>query len=139
MEPERPKVGTSVLIVKDGRVLLGMRLNAHGEGQYAFPGGHLEHMESVHACVTREIAEECGLEVENLRFLRALNLKAYAPKHYVDIGMIAEWKAGEPQVLEPSKCAGWDWYHPDALPSPRFEGVDQAVEAWKTGRAFFDA
>lgn len=139
MGPERPKVGTSVLIVKDGKVLLGKRKNAHGEGQYAFPGGHLEHMESVQDCVMREIAEECGLEVENLRFLRVANLKAYAPKHYMDVGLIADWKAGEPLVLEPEKCEGWDWYAPDALPAPRFDGVDQALEAWKTGRAFFDA
>jgi len=28
----RPKVGVGVLIIKDGRVLMGKRKNAHGEG-----------------------------------------------------------------------------------------------------------
>jgi 8-oxo-dGTP diphosphatase len=39
MEPNRPKVGVGVFILKDGKVLLAKRKNAHGEGSYAFPGG----------------------------------------------------------------------------------------------------
>ncbi len=30
----RPKVGIGVIIIKDGKVLLGKRKNAHGEGMW---------------------------------------------------------------------------------------------------------
>jgi 8-oxo-dGTP diphosphatase len=139
MGPERPKVGVGVMVVKDGRILLGRRRNAHGEGEYAFPGGHLEHLESIVGCAERETREETGLEISDVRFLRLLNLKDYAPKHYVHVSMIADWSSGAPKVMEPEKCEGWAWYAPDTLPSPLFATVAGDIEAWKTGRAFYDA
>jgi 8-oxo-dGTP diphosphatase len=136
MEPERPKVGIGVMIFKDGKVLLGKRKSALGFGTYAWPGGHLEYMESFEGCARRETTEETGIEIQNVRFLRLLNMKEYAPKHYVDIGLVADWKSGEPRVMEPEKCEGWDWYDLDALPQPLF--VETYIEAYKTGRNFFD-
>ena len=38
---ERPKVGVGLLIIKDGKVLLAKRKNAHGEGTWGSVGGHL--------------------------------------------------------------------------------------------------
>lgn len=46
MEQQKPKVGIGVMILKDEKVLLGKRKGSHGEGEYSFPGGHLEYMES---------------------------------------------------------------------------------------------
>lgn len=43
---ERPKVGVGVLIVDGNKILLGKRKNAHGDGCWAPPGGHLEFGES---------------------------------------------------------------------------------------------
>ena len=37
---------------------------------------------------------------------------------HVDIGLIADWKHGDLQVLEPAKCEGWDWYDMNDLPTP---------------------
>jgi len=74
------------MIFKDGKVLLGRRKGSHGEGEYAWPGGHLEYMESIKECARREVREETGMEIKNIRFLRIYNLKEYAPKHYLDIG-----------------------------------------------------
>lgn len=68
-----------------------------------------------------------------------MNLKKYPPKHYVDIGLMADWQSGEPEVLEPEKCEGWGWYDMDNLPSPRFSTVDTYIEAYKTGRNYWDA
>jgi len=104
---QRPKVGIGVMILKDGKVLLGKRKGSHGEGEYSFPGGHLEHMESFADCARREIKEECGIEVRNIRFQLLYNMKTYAPKHYVHINLLADWRSGEPEVLEPDKCERW--------------------------------
>jgi len=127
------------MVLKDGKVLLGKRNGSHGAGEYAWPGGHFEYMESFEDCAKREVMEETGMEIQNVRFLRLMNLKMYAPKHYVDIGLIAEWKSGEPEVKEPEKCEGWTWYDLDQLPQPLFATIPSFIEAYKTGKNFWDA
>ena len=134
----KPRVGVGIMILKEDKILLGKRKNSHGDGQYAFPGGHLEYMESFEECALREIAEECGIEVANIRFQYLANIKLYAPKHYCHIGLIADWVGGEPKVLEPEKCESWDWFSFEVLPSPMFEACRMAIEAYKTGRIYRD-
>lgn len=138
MENSKPKVGIGVMIFKDGKVLLGKRKNAHGEGEYASPGGHLEYMESFEECAKREAMEESGLEIVNVRFQYLANVRKYAPKHYVHIGLLADWKTGEPKVLEPDKCVGWEWYDLEDLPEPLFEMTKMAIENYKTGKIYQD-
>jgi 8-oxo-dGTP diphosphatase len=133
------KVGVGVMVLRDGKVLLGKRKGKkHGAGQYAWPGGHLEYMESIEGCAKREVKEESDMEIDNVRFVRLLNLKDYAPKHYIDIGVVADWKSGEPKNMEPEKLEGWEWHDIDNLPSPLFAACASTVEAYKTGKTFFD-
>ncbi len=136
---ERPKVGVGLLIIKDGKVLLGKRKGAHGAGEYAGFGGHLEGQETFEDGVLRELAEEGGtdIHVNNLRMICVTNLRKYAPKHYVDIGFVAEWISGEPKVMEPDKIESWEWHDIDNLPEPLFGVIDNYVEAYKTGRMYF--
>ncbi len=134
-----PKVGIGIMILKDGKVLLGKRKGSHGAGEWAWPGGHFEYMESFEECAKREVREETGMEIENVRFLRLLNLKEYAPKHYVDLGFVADWKSGEPHVIEPKKCEGWAWVDLEHLPQPLMATVSTYIEAYKTGRNYCDA
>lgn len=135
----QPRVGVGIMVIKNNLVLLGERLGSHGAGEYAWPGGHLEHLESFADCARREVKEETGMEIQNIKFLRLMNLIEYAPKHYVDIALTAEWQSGEPKVLEPDKCRGWDWYHLDNLPEPLFFTITSTIEAYKTGEVFFDS
>ena len=139
-DPTQPqaRVGVGVMILKDGKILLGKRKGSHGAGEYAFPGGHLDYMESFGECARRETREECGIEIENIRFQFVANLKQYKPKHYAHIGLIADWKSGEPKVLEPDKCEGWQWYDMNALPE-LFGPCVLAFEACKSGKNYFDA
>lgn len=99
----------------------------------------MEYMESFVETAKREVKEETGMEIDNIRFLRLLNLKTYAPKHYVDLGFIADWKSGEPKVMEPDRCEGWGWYEIDNLPQPVFDTIPSFLEAYRTGRNFWDA
>jgi 8-oxo-dGTP diphosphatase len=139
MANDQTKVGVGLLLIKDGTILLGKRKGSHGAGQYAGPGGHLEYLESFEACVLRELAEEAGsrMKIKNLRFLCLTNLTQYAPKHYVDIGMVAEWVSGEPQTMEPDALESWQWYAFDDLPKPLFGCEPQYLTAYKTGQVYF--
>ena len=135
----RPVVGVGVMVLKGDQVLLGIRKKNPGAGEYAFAGGHLEHLESFEACAKREVMEETGLEIENVRFLRVKNMIEYAPRHYLHIALVADWKAGEPQLMEPEKSEGWGWYPLDTLPSPLFATVADDFEALRSGRVYWDA
>lgn len=132
------KVGLGLLIFKEDKVLLGKRKGAHGAGEYAGTGGHFEYMESFEESLLRETREECGIDITNIRFLCLTNVKEYAPKHYVDIGFVADWKSGKPLVLEPDKLESWDWYDTDNLPKPLFGMLKNYFEALKTGKNYFD-
>ncbi len=138
-EKPRPRVGVGVMVFKDGKVLIGKRKSEHGNGEWAWPGGHLEHLESIEQCARRETREETGIEIKNVRFLRLLNMTQYAPKHYVDIGLIADWESGEPQVLEPEIVEKWEWRSLDDLPEPLFAPEPYYLKALETGQNFFDS
>ncbi len=138
-EIQRPTVGIGVMILKDGKVLLGKRRGSHAAGEYAFPGGHLEYMESFEACARREVEEETGLKIKNLKFILLSNEKTYPPKHYVHIGFLADWQDGEPKILEPNKVDSWNWYDLDHLPSPLMEMTKKQLGCYKKGKNYFDA
>lgn len=136
----RPQVGVGLLLLKDRKALLGKRLNAHGDGEYGGPGGHLELGETIKQCVLRELEEEAGsnIKIKKLVFLCLINLRRYSPKHYAHIHMVAEWESGEPKNMEPDKREAWKWYDIGNLPSPLFGTTEEAIEAYKTGKNFFE-
>ncbi len=135
----RPLTGIGILIFKDGKVLMSQRKGAHGEGKYAFPGGHLEFGESFKSCAIREVMEEAGIEIKNIKFQFLANVKKYSGKHYVHIGLIADWDKREPKVMEPNRSGEWEWYSLDNLPSPIFAMCKLAFKSYKTGNNYFDS
>jgi 8-oxo-dGTP diphosphatase len=117
----KPKVGVGVIVIKDGKILLGKRKNAHGEGAWCYPGGHLEYGESWEECSRREVMEEAGIQIKNLRFGTATNdIFENEQKHYITICMVADFASGEVRVMEPHKCEEWRWVEWDKLPQPLF-------------------
>ena len=135
-----PRVGIAVIVLKDGKILLGRRKGSHGAGEYASPGGHLEHLERFEDCAVREVREETGMEIGPLRFLRVMNIRQYAPRHYIDVAFAADWVSGEPEVREPDKIEGWAWYDLARLPSPLFGTLPSAFAALADGaRRCWDA
>src|SRR3989344_3541193 len=118
---QRPKVGLGVIVIKDGKILMGKRKNAHGEGAWCYPGGHLEYGESWEECARREAKEETGIEITNLRFCTATNdIFEKEDKHYITLCILADWASGEVKPMEPDKCERWEWFDWDHLPQPLF-------------------
>lgn len=126
---QRPAVGVAVIILRDGKVLLGQRKGAHGSGTWAFPGGHLEFGESLAACALREVAEETGLSISNIRPAAFTNdIFTAESKHYATLFVTARWVSGEATVLEPDKCSQWRWCQWEALPEPRFLSLENLLD-----------
>ncbi|RJE22345.1 Nudix domain protein [Aspergillus sclerotialis] len=108
-----PKIGVGVFVFdKTGKIVLGKRKGSHGSGTWALPGGHLEFGESFEACAAREVLEETGLTIANIRFLTTINdVMEEEGKHYVTI-LMGCTPAGEdpmPKIMEPEKCSAWEW------------------------------
>lgn len=115
------RVGVGVIVQRDGRVLLGQRLGAHGAGTWALPGGHLEFGESVEACADRELFEETGLRLSSIRQAPfTVNVFPDDSRHYVTLFVEALGVEGEPENREPLKCGGWVWCDWHAPPAPLF-------------------
>ena len=129
MKDNRPKVGVGVAIVKNGKILLGKRKNAHGDGSWSFPGGHLEFNESWEECAARETMEEVGIKIKNIRFFTVTNdIFELEEKHYVTIFMLADYDSGEVKVMEPEKCERWSWFEWENLPKPLFIPIENLLK-----------
>lgn len=114
--------GIGVFIWKDGKFLMGQRAGDHGAGTWSVPGGWLEAGESWEQAAIREVKEETGLRIQNIRFVTATNnVFGSEQKHTVTIWLDSEWASGEPRILEPDKFIKQGWYTFPSLPSPLFE------------------
>ena len=114
------KTGAGVIIWQDGKVLMGYRLSKHGHGVWSFPGGHVEFGEHPDQAVIREALEETGLvisEVEKLTFTSDFYENG---TQYITLFFKAKSWSGSVENREPEKCERWDWFAPEALPSPLF-------------------
>jgi len=115
------RIGVGVFIFKDGKFLMGKRKNAHGDGHWSIPGGHLEFGESFEETAHREVLEETGMKIKNIRFGAVTNdLFIEEGKHYVSIWVLSDWDEGKERITEPDKLVEMQWFDFDNLPKPLF-------------------
>ena len=91
-------------------------------GAWSLCGGHLEYGETFEECAKREVAEETGLKIENVKFLTAVeSIFEEEGRHYVTIFMTsfvrktADGEVPEPEVSLLSRhCFMNPWLVEDA-------------------------
>lgn len=93
--PANPTRAVSAAILHEGRFLLVRRGRAPARGLYAFPGGRVERGETLEDAVHREIAEETGARVSQVR-------------HIVDLELSSETKAGTVEFVLSVHAAQFD-------------------------------
>jgi 8-oxo-dGTP diphosphatase len=103
---------TAAVIVKNGNVLITRRApGGRHPGAWEFPGGKVEPGEAAAECLSRELAEELGVEVEVGEKLTEVR-HAY-PDITVDlIAYRCSLLGGTPRNID---CAAHEWVPPGKL------------------------
>ena len=110
--PERPVVGVGAVVWRGDRVLLIRRGRPPRLGQWSLPGGAQQLGETLVEAVIREVREETGLDVTDLRFLTTVDLIERQPDgrvryHYTLIDFTAEAPEGEALAGDDAAAVAW--------------------------------
>ena len=111
----------AALVFRGGKLLIAQRHpEAHLGGLWEFPGGKREPGESFAACLSRELREELGIEVEVGQLVESLT-HAY-PEKTVRLNFYrCQWKRHEPQPLG---CPAFKWVRAAQLKDYAFPAAD---------------
>jgi NAD+ diphosphatase len=106
-----------VLVWREGELLLA-RSPHYAPGVYSALAGFVEAGESLEDCVHREVAEEVGVAVTDLRYYGS---QSWPFPHSLMLAWTARWAGGD-IVPQPDEIEDARWYALDALPKipPRF-------------------
>ena len=108
-----PRISPAMMVlITRGRQLLLASNVSFPEGRYSALAGFLEAGESVEAALHREVAEEVGLKVHDLRYFGS---QSWPFPHALMLAFTAEWLAGDISV-DPTELRDARWFDPDALP-----------------------
>ena len=98
--PDGPVVGVGLVVRNGGRVLLVQRGKEPGRGRWSIPGGAVEAGETLREAARREVAEECGIDVQvgDLAGVFETIIPGEAGRtryHYVMIDFHADYLSGD--------------------------------------------
>jgi NAD+ diphosphatase len=122
-----PRIAPAMMVlVKRGEaILLARNIAVPAGGRMSALAGFLEPGESVEDAIRREVREEVGLEVQDLRYFAS---QSWPFPGSLMIAFTAEYAGGE-LALDPAEIAEARWFGPgDALPelSPR-QSISRAL------------
>lgn len=124
-----PFIGVAGIVIKDGKVLLCKRKGSHGGGTWAPPGGSLEYGEEFEEAVKRELLEEIGVRVKDLKFAAVTNnIFKSEKRHSITLFFTCRIKSGTPKIMEQEKCEAIGWFKWGRLPKPLFVPVKRLLE-----------
>ena len=108
-----PRLNPAMMaLVWRGDELLLARAPNFKPGMFSALAGFVEAGESLEDCVHREVAEEVGLTVKNLRYYGS---QSWPFPHSLMVAYTAEWVAGEIRP-QPGEIEEAYWFPIDALP-----------------------
>lgn len=108
-----PRISPAIMaLVRDGdRLLLG-RSRHFRKGSYSVLAGFLEPGETLEQCVAREVREEVGVEVHNVRYFAS---QPWPFPHQMMIAFFADYAGGELRV-DQAELEDAQWFEIGNLP-----------------------
>jgi len=124
-----PRISPAVIVlVRRGDEVLLARNARSTYGFYSVLAGFAEIGESLEETIVREVREEVGVEVKNVRYFGS---QPWPFPHSLMIGFFAEWASGEIRA-DGNEIAHADWFRADALPNipPRLSIARALIDTW---------
>lgn len=100
-----------VCVEKDGKILLG-HASRFPAGRYSVLAGFVEPGEDLEECVSREVFEESGISLKNIKYFAS---QPWAFPRSLMVGFTAEWASGEVRP-DLSEIMDVRWFAPDEIP-----------------------
>lgn len=127
-----PGVGTGLVIINDGKILLCKRLKPPEVNHWSIPGGKVDHLEHSSLASMRETQEETGLIVQSVDFLCVSEHTLHDDnQHWLSTIYIAKSFSGSVELREPDKLSQVEWFSLNDLPHPLSLFANDAVIALK--------
>jgi len=115
-----PRLSPAIIVlVQKGQKILLARHRERNQDVYACIAGYVEHGETLEECVAREVFEETGLKVTNIRYAGSQSWPY--PDQYM-IAFYADWESGEIRV-DPAEILEACWFDRDHLPNYPMPGT----------------
>ena len=125
-----PRISPCIItLITRGREMLLARSPRFGPGMYSTLAGFIEAGESAEEAVRREVHEEVGVEVENVRYFGS---QPWPFPHSLMVGFNADYAGGELKIQE-SEIVEAGWYTHEALPpvpTGRMSIAGWLIEDW---------
>jgi len=124
-----PRISPAVIaLVRRGEEALLARGARFPLPFYSTLAGFVEVGESLEQTVAREIREEVGVEVKDIRYFGS---QPWPFPHSLMVGFNAEWAGGE-IAMDPREIVDAKWFRADALPTipPRLSIARRLIDAW---------
>lgn len=108
-------------IQKEGRLLMVTRSEKedHAAGLLSFVGGKVEFETSaddpISLTLKREIMEEVGVAVDNLRYVTSTGFTADDGETVVNLVYLCDWVSGEPRIVDPDEVGSVQWMTIEAI------------------------
>lgn len=108
-----PRISPAIMVlVRDGERLLLGRSPRFKPGVFSALAGFVEAGETLEACAAREVREEVGVEIRNLRYFGS---QAWPFPNSLMVAFFADYAGGELR-LDPAEIEAADWFLPSDLP-----------------------
>ena len=110
---EYPAVAPAVIvrIEKEGKILLAQHVQ-RVQHWYTCLAGYVELGETLEEAVRREVREEAGIEVDEVRYVSS---QPWPFPNQLMLGFAAKWKSGELK-LQAEELSDARWFDPEDLP-----------------------
>lgn len=118
--------------VTKGQSLLLARSPHSPKGRYSVLAGFVEPGESLEETVERELEEEVGIRVKNIKYFGS---QPWPFPHSLMVGFTAEWARGEIRP-DGKEIEDARWFTPDSLPDipPSISISRRLIEHWLAGK-----
>lgn len=131
---EYPRISPAVIVgIKDGERLLLTKYSASSYKKYALVAGFIEIGETLEDAVRREVMEEVGLQLKNIRYYKS---QPWAFSQSVLMGFFADVTGSRDVQLDPSELSEASWFARKEIPEDdvALSLTWDMIEAFRRGR-----